>query len=244
MKKMIPVLFSAMMLFACSVDEKPSKEVDSVGGDTKVEKEEVVQKYNIKDAKKLTFNKEIQLIKITEENTGTVDNRPISGIASQDSYITEKRGLHLLYNAKLPTEDTEFIVIKEINDNGYLLDYDMYYFDNEEFEVVLNEVNNEVVNNSKRSFLNTKLSFSMDSNNKLSIKKDGVNFFELGDLNDSKHELLARDEKDNSKLTIEHYGKINSISDISYDEIKDDKDLLTEYKRESKVDDKNETKVD
>lgn len=244
MKKMIPTLFVTMMLFACSTDESLPNNNDLNGGDTKVEdKESSYQKYSMKDAKKLSFNKEIQLIKITEENSDTVTNRPSFGIAAQDSYITEKRGLHLLYNAELPNKNTEFIVIKEVNDNGYLLDYELHYFDKAGFEIVLDKIDNEVVNNSNRSFMGTKLSFFMDPNKSLHIKKDGVDFLISNGLEEEKNEFLSEDKKGNSKLTVEHYGKINSISDISYDEIKDD-DLLLESKRNKPEDNSNEVLVE
>lgn len=191
-------------------------------------------KYSKKNAKKLDFNSEFVLIRILEKNNGVVKERPTEGIASQDSYITEDGGLHLLYNAELPSKETKYIVIKEVDDDNFLIDYELQYFKDPKFEVNLNSISNAAIDNNARSFINTKLEFSMEEDGKVKISRDGTNVADLGEFSNSKHTFT----EGNSSLTIESYGKINSINKISYDEIKDDNDLAEEYKRKSDIDKK------
>lgn len=223
LKKTMILLTSALLITACSPSQSEPESFVEEGRYLN----DLVSK---DDFENLSFDNQVYLVHLKEEIDSSlpISDLPVNNLASQDSYITEDNGLHLFYNAELPKEDTKYIVVKEVFDNGILLDYSLNYYKENLEPVKIESIDHYTIYDDKRAFLNKEVNLSFDEEN-LNVSL-GNDTFTVE--NGKSKEIEDEVNEAKTKITISNFGSISTKEDITFDSINDE-NLAEEFKRNS-----------
>lgn len=212
------------MLAACSPsDPKPKSIPEEVENIDKAEEKHERGYYRENDSK-LEFDKDIHFVRISEVNNEALNERPSGGITSQDIvYDYEDDLLYFFYDAILPTEDTEMIIVEEQHNHDYLLNHILHQVNEDNIELTMKSINNEFVINNKRLFLGKTIKVSKISQDSISVS---VNSETYEILNGEKEEITLEKGDTKSTISITNYGPLNSIDDMTYQVILDPDGVL------------------
>lgn len=216
------------ILTACSSSEVGSKHTGSsvnLSDEGKLsdlsgneDSEEYEEGFYRDNDEKLDFNKSIHYVHVGEINTDALHEKPSGGISSQDThYYKEDNLLYFFYDAILPTEETEMVVVEDQFNHDYMLDYKLHQSDNDKIKLDFGTIDNEHVNNDNRLFLESKVNVSKVSGSEVVIVTVDGEIHEV-EKDESKEIVLERGEI-KSSIEITNYGLFNSIEDMTYQNV-------------------------
>lgn len=222
----IALAFSAILtIAACSPK----------GVEPKVETEDIkILEENREDLDhKLDFNKDILFVQIKEVNEGALHERPMGGISSRDAYVKGGEELYMFYDAELPTEKTNMIVMEEsIGPLDYLLAYKLRQTDENTLSWENKLIDNEYVNNDNRLFLDDEISVSELKDGEVSV---AVGDKQLNIKPGSEDSIKVKGKNVKSEFIVINHGYLNSIKDMTYEKLleEDESRLPDKLKRKS-----------
>ena len=200
-----------------------------------VENLEVSEKVNREDLEhKLDFDKDILFIQIDEVSEDALHERPMGGISSQDSYVKDGKELYMFYDAEIPTEDTNMIIMEEsIGSFDYQLSHKLRQTDKNTLKWKNEEIDNEHVNNENRLFLNDEISVSELKDGEVNVS---VGNKSLNVKPGSEDSIKLKDGDIESEFIVTNYGYLNSIKDMTYERLlEEDEARLPDELKETKA---------
>lgn len=223
--KMTLVFSAILATVACSPKvPEPKMETEKVELYGNVDREDLEHK--------LDFDKDILVVQIEEVNEAALHERPMGGISSQDAYLKDGKELYMFYDAKLPTEKTNMIIIEEsIGPLDYQLSYNLRQTNKDTLSWISEDINNEYVNNDNRLFSGNEISVSELDNGEINVVvgKESLNV-KPG----SGNSIKMKDGEVESEIIVTNYGYLNSVKNMTYEKLleEDEARLPDIFKRE------------
>lgn len=231
------------MLAACSntsdpIPEKKNEAEVQAKQENKDEKVKKGEKAEIVEPKverenKFSFNKDIQVVHVRELNTNALKERPLGGIAVQNSLYVDDM-LYFFYDVEeLPTQKTEMIVIQDNFNHDYLLGHELIQTTLYNATLSFPARENEYVNDNNRLFLNNKLKIEKQHNNDSIIVTFKGTSYEVK-ANDVLEIPLKKGETE-STLIISNHGMLNTIENMRFEMIENEELLYSEDEEGNKI---------